>query len=51
VQGTVVREKIFQAAGASAGTEQKVAELVRVVREAGRVPVQRDSLYNEIRRW
>src|SRR5438552_15080936 len=51
VQGTVVREKIFQAAGASAGTEQKVAELVRVVRDAGRIPVQRDSLYNEIRRW
>ena len=36
---------------ASAGTEQKVAELVRFVREAGRIPVQRDSLYNEIRRW
>src|SRR5881398_537907 len=51
VQGTVVREQIFQAAGASAGTEQKVAELVRVVRDAGRTPVQRDSLYNEIRRW
>jgi aminodeoxyfutalosine synthase len=51
VQGTVVREKIFQAAGASAGTEQKAAELVRFVREAGRIPVQRDSLYNEIRRW
>jgi aminodeoxyfutalosine synthase len=51
VQGTVVREKIFQAAGASAGTEQKVAELVRFVRDAGRAPVQRDSLYNELRRW
>jgi aminodeoxyfutalosine synthase len=51
VQGTVVREKIFQAAGASAGTEQKVAELVRFVRDAGRIPVQRDSLYNELRRW
>jgi aminodeoxyfutalosine synthase len=51
VQGTVVREKIFQAAGASAGTEQKVAELVRFVRAAGRVPVQRDSLYNELHRW
>jgi aminodeoxyfutalosine synthase len=47
----VVREKIFQAAGASSGTEQKVAELVRFVRDAGRTPVQRDSLYNEIRRW
>jgi aminodeoxyfutalosine synthase len=51
VQGTVVREQIFQAAGATAGTEQKVAELVRFIREAGRVPVQRDTLYNELRRF
>ena len=51
VQGTVVREEIFQAAGASAGTEQKVDELVRFVRDAGRIPVQRDRLYNELRRW
>ena len=51
VQGTVVREEIFQAAGASSGTEQKIPELVRFVRDAGRVPVQRDTLYNELRRW
>ena len=51
VQGTVVREEIFQAAGATSGTEQKIPELVRFVRDAGRVPVQRDTLYNELRRW
>jgi aminodeoxyfutalosine synthase len=51
VQGTVVHEEIFQAAGATSGTEQKVEELVRFVRAAGRVPVQRDTLYNELRRW
>ena len=51
VQGTVMREKIFQAAGATAGTEQKIGDLVRQVREAGRIPVQRDTLYNELRRW
>jgi aminodeoxyfutalosine synthase len=51
VQGTVVREKIFQAAGATSGTEQKVPELVRFIKDAGRVPVQRDTLYNELRRW
>jgi len=51
VQGTVVREKIFQAAGATSGTEQKVEELVRFVKDAGRIPVQRDSLYNELHRW
>jgi aminodeoxyfutalosine synthase len=51
VQGTVVREEIFKAAGGRTGTEQKVEELVRFVRDAGRVPVQRDTLYNELRRW
>jgi aminodeoxyfutalosine synthase len=51
VQGTVVREKIFQAAGATSGTEQKIPELVRFIKEAGRIPVQRDTLYNELRRW
>ena len=51
VQGTLVREEIFRAAGASTGTEQKLGELVRVVRAAGRIPVQRDTLYNEIQRF
>jgi len=51
VQGTVVREEIFHAAGASTETEQKIDELARVVRAAGRIPVQRDTLYNELRRW
>jgi aminodeoxyfutalosine synthase len=51
VQGTVVREEIFHAAGATTETEQKVEELVRFVKAAGRVPVQRDTLYNELRRW
>ena len=51
VQGTVVREEIFHAAGARTETEQKVEELVRAIREAGRVPVQRDTLYAPLRTW
>jgi aminodeoxyfutalosine synthase len=51
VQGTVVREEIFHAAGARTETEQKIEELVRFVQEAGRIPVQRDTLYGELRRW
>ena len=51
VQGTVVREEIFHAAGARTETEQKVEELVRFIREAGRIPVQRDTLYNPLRTW
>ena len=38
-------------AGATTETEQKIEELVRFVREAGRIPVQRDTLYNEVRSW
>ena len=49
VQGTVMRETIFHAAGAETETEQKVSELVRYVRDAGRIPVQRDTFYNELR--
>jgi aminodeoxyfutalosine synthase len=51
VQGTVMRETIFHSAGARTETEQKIEQLVRYVREAGRVPVQRDSLHNVIRRF
>jgi aminodeoxyfutalosine synthase len=51
VQGTVVREEIFHRAGARTETEQKIEQLVRFVRDAGRIPVQRDTLYNELRRW
>ena len=51
VQGTLVREQIFRAAGSTAGTEQKLEELVRVVKAAGRIPVQRDTLYNDLRTW
>jgi aminodeoxyfutalosine synthase len=51
VQGTVVREEIFHAAGARTETEQKIDELVRHVRDAGRIPVQRDTFYHELHRW
>jgi len=51
VQGTLVREEIFKAAGSTAGQEQKLEELVRTIKAAGRIPVQRDTLYNEVRRW
>ena len=39
MQGTIVREEIFRAAGSTTGTEQKTEELVRTVRAAGRIPV------------
>lgn len=51
LQGTVIREENVKPADGRAGTEQTIDELVRVVRAAGRVPVQRDTLYNELRRF
>ena len=51
VQGTIVREEIFRAAGSTTGTEQKLEELVRGTRPGAPgsgSPVQRDTLYNEL---
>jgi len=51
IDGTVVEERITHAAGAQAGMEMTVAELVAMIRQAGRVPVERDTLYNMVREW
>ena len=51
LDGTVVEEKISHAAGVDTGQELSRSELVRVIRAAGRVPVERDTLYNVVRRF
>jgi aminodeoxyfutalosine synthase len=51
IQGTVVEETIAHAGGATTPTEEKIADLVRVIAEAGRIPVQRDTHYNVVRRF
>jgi aminodeoxyfutalosine synthase len=48
IDGTVVHEKIYHAAGSDSPQELSVAELRRLIEEAGRVPVERDTLYNEV---
>jgi len=48
LHGTIMEEKIFHMAGAKTPQEQTVATLQRVIREAGREPVQRDSYYNHL---
>ncbi|HEY1581756.1 MAG TPA: aminofutalosine synthase MqnE [Chthoniobacterales bacterium] len=48
LHGTIMREKIFHMAGAKTPEEQTVETLRQVIREAGRVPVQRDSYYNHL---
>ncbi len=48
VDGTVVHEKIYHAAGSDSPQEMTVADLRRLIEEAGRVPVERDTLYHEV---
>src|SRR4051794_9201612 len=48
LDGTVVHEKIYHDAGSDSPQETTVAELRRLIEEAGRVPVERDTLYNEV---
>lgn len=49
IDGTVMEEKIYHMAGAQTPQEMAREELVRAIREAGRDPVQRDSLYREVK--
>jgi aminodeoxyfutalosine synthase len=48
IDGTVVHEKIYHDAGSDSPQELTVAELRRLLEEAGRVPVERDTLYHEV---
>ena len=48
LDGTVVHEKIYHDAGSDSPQELTVAELRRLIREAGREPKERDTLYNEV---
>jgi aminodeoxyfutalosine synthase len=50
LDGTVIEEKIYHMAGAKTPQEVAREELVKAIREAGREPVQRDSLYQVVRR-
>jgi aminodeoxyfutalosine synthase len=49
IDGTVVEEKIYHDAGAKTPQRLSREELVRLVREAGRRPVERDTLYGVVR--
>jgi aminodeoxyfutalosine synthase len=48
LDGTVVHEKIYHEAGSDSPQEMSVADIRRLIEEAGRVPVERDTLYNEV---
>ena len=50
LDGTVVEEKIYHDAGATTEQFTSRAELERLIRAAGRTPVERDTLYRPVDR-
>jgi aminodeoxyfutalosine synthase len=48
LHGTIEEEKIFHMAGAKTPVGQTRENMVRVIREAGREPVQRDTFYEPV---
>jgi aminodeoxyfutalosine synthase len=50
IDGTVVEEKIYHDAGASTPQVMTRQEIVRLIREAGHEPFERDTLYRPITR-
>lgn len=49
IDGTIVHETIYRAAGSRSPAGLSVQDLVRLIQEAGRTPVERDSLYRVVR--
>jgi len=51
LHGTILEEHIFHMAGAKTPQLQSQAEMIKVIREAGRIPVQRDTFYRPVKVW
>ncbi len=50
IDGTVVEEKIYHDAGATTSQSLRREDLLRLIREAGRQPMERDTLYRPVER-
>jgi aminodeoxyfutalosine synthase len=48
IDGTIVEERIYHDAGATTTQSLRREELLRLIREAGREPVERDTLYRPV---
>src|SRR5216683_6462502 len=49
LHGTIIEEHIFHMAGAQSPQLQTEADMIKAIREAGRVPVQRNTFYEPIK--
>jgi aminodeoxyfutalosine synthase len=50
IDGTVVEEKIYHDAGSTVSQSLRRGDLLRLIRKAGRTPVERDTLYRPVHR-
>lgn len=50
IDGTVVEERIYHDAGATTSQSMRRGDLLRLIRESGREPVERDTLYRPVER-
>lgn len=50
IDGTVIEEKIYHDAGATTPQGMRRSELMRLITEAGREPVERDTMYRPVTR-
>jgi aminodeoxyfutalosine synthase len=51
LDGTIEKESINSAAGAKSANGVNLEEFVHLIKESGFIPVERDSLYNELKVW
>ena len=49
LHGTIIEEHIFHMAGATSPQLQTEAEMIKAIRETGRIPVQRNTFYEPIK--
>jgi aminodeoxyfutalosine synthase len=49
LHGTILEEKIFHMAGAASPQAQTEAAMIKAIREAGRIPVQRNTFYEPVK--
>jgi len=51
LDGTIQKESIQSAAGAASANGMELEEFVGLIKNSGFIPVERDSLYNELKVW
>ena len=51
LEGTVIEEKIAHSAGARSKRSLTIKEIIGMIKEVGKIPVERDSFYNVVRLW